>query len=167
MEKFFTIKPGSQLYKDYFQYLEDVKNNSKVFNEFATKHGIEASSYVPHKKYLQIVPTEKDKDKFVNEFTQDYGDCGLRQFKVRSVVGKDWVNVMSDIRMARKPDYFGLIRVYGRYSERLFNINEVLYGSLSAGMDFELHECMEEIKASEFYKIVEDYNESLKNKEDK
>lgn len=167
MEKYFTIKPNSQLYKDYFNYLEDLKTNANLFDVFAKEHGIEASSFIPYKKHLVIIPTEKDKDKFRSDFTQEYLDCGARQFKVRSSVGKAWTNVMSDIKPARKPNYFGLIRVYGRYYERLFHIDKILYGSLSADTDFDLHDCMDEIKASEFYKIVEDYNASIKEEEPK
>lgn len=155
MEKYFVIKPDSALYSDYFNYLDDVKNNSALFDAFAKKHKIEASSFIPSKKYLCIIPTEKDKDKFRNDFTQSYLDGGARQFKIRSNIGKDWINVMSDIRPARKPNYFGLINVYGRFYERLFHIGTDLYGSLSADCDFDLHKCMTEIKASEFYKIIE------------
>ncbi len=161
MEKFFTIKPDSQLYKEYFIYLDDLNTNANLFDNFAKEHGIEASNFIPYKKHLVIVPTEKDKDKFRNDFTQEYLNCGARQFKVRSTIGKAWVNVMSDIKPARKPNYFGLIRAYGRYYERLFHIGETLYGSFSADMDFDLHSCMDEIKASEFYRIVEEYNSNL------
>jgi len=161
MDKYFTIKKDSQLYKDYFQWLEDRKNNAKVYDEFANKHGIESSRFIPHKKRLCIVPTEKDKDRFRKDFTQEYADGGLRQFKVRSSIGADWISAVSDLMIARKPCYFGLVRVYGRYLERLFNIKDTLYGSLSADSDFILHDCMEEIKASEFYKVIEDYNESI------
>ncbi|BCK01637.1 hypothetical protein [Anaerocolumna chitinilytica] len=163
MEKFFTIKKESELYKDYFQYLDDYKRNAEIFNEFADKHNIEASRFIPYKKYLLIVPTERDKDKFREDFTQEYGDGGLRQFKVRSEVGKAWTATMSDIRPAHKPTYFGLVHVYGHFTERLFNIGDVLYGSISANGSFELHSCMEEIKASEFYKIIEDYNSEHSN----
>ncbi len=164
MEKFFTINQGSALYNEYFKYLDDVKQNRALFNDFAKKHGIEASQFVPDKKRLCIIPTAKDEDVFRNDFTQGYLEDGLRQFKTRSGIGKDWITVMGNIKPARKPNYFGLIQVYGRFRERLFHIGNVLYGSLSADCEFELHKCMSEIKASEFYKILEDYSESLKLK---
>lgn len=161
MEKYFIIKKDSQLYKDYFQWQEDKKNIVKVYDDFAKKHGIESGRFLPLKKRLCIVPSERDKDKFRNDLTLEYMDNGLRQFKVRSTIGKDWINAVADLRIAMKPNYFGLVRVYGRYSERLFNIKDTLYGSLSANSDFKLHDCMEEIKASDFYKVIEDYNASI------
>ncbi len=167
MEKFFTIKPDSQLYTDYFQYLEDLQSNASIFDDFASKHEIGSHKFIPYKKYLVILPTERDKDKFAQDFTQQYFDNGGRQFKVRSEIGKDWISVMNDIKPARKPGYFYLISLVGHFSERLFHIGDTLYGSLRADSEFNLHSCMEEIKASVFYKLIEDYNESLKTKEDK
>ena len=42
-------------------------------------------------------------------------------------------------------------------------IDDVLYASLRADCDFENLDGFEEIKASDFFKIIEDYEESLKH----
>ena len=157
MDKYFTIKKGSRLYIDYFQWKEDLKIIRELFNELATKYGIEATSFVPRKTQLLIVPTAKDDDNFYKQFTQAYHDNGLRQFKCNSDIGKDWTRLVRDTAIPYKPNFFLYIGVSGRYHERLFSINDVLYGSLSAECRFELHECMSEIKASEFYKIIEEF----------
>jgi hypothetical protein len=164
MEKFFVIDKESSLYKDYFKWKQDAADNAKIFDEFSKTLGIEANSYLPRKGKLYIVPTENDLNKFKNQFTQGDFDNGIRQFKCNSIIGKAWANVSKDISEPCKPNYFGLVRIYGRYYERMFAINDVLYGSLSSSeCNFELHECMKEIKASEFYKVIEEYKE----KEDK
>lgn len=164
MEKFFIIGKDSQLYNLYFEYIKDLETNRKIYDDFCKQYGIEAGSYIPGKDYLVIIPSEKDKDRFMNDFTQEYWDGGGRQFKKRSQIGKAWTGVMSDIKAPRKPGYFYIINLVGRYSERIFHIGDILYGSLKAECTYQLHECMKEIKASEFYKIIEDHNESIKQK---
>ena len=51
-----------------------------------------------------------------------------------------------------------------RTSSRLFHIGEILYGTFDnkSDSDYKLGEYFEEMKASEFYKIIEDYEESKK-----
>jgi hypothetical protein len=164
VEKFFTIKKDSEFYNTYFQYLGDLKINREVFDRFCKEIDIESGSYLPSKDWLIIVPSEKDKDKFVNQFTQEYFDGGGRQFKKRSVIGQEWTRAMRDVKAARRPGYFRWVDLVGRYTERIFHIGEIIYGSLNAECTFHLHDCMEEIKASEFYRIIEEYNESIKSK---
>ncbi len=69
---------------------------------------------------------------------------------------------MRDIKAPCRPGYFYVVDLVGRYSERIFHIGDVLYGSLNAECTYHLPDCMEEIKASQFYKVIEDYNESIK-----
>lgn len=40
-------------------------------------------------------------------------------------------------------------------------INDVLYASLRADCDFENLDGLKELKASEFFKVIEEYEESL------
>ncbi|QHI72874.1 hypothetical protein [Aminipila terrae] len=161
MDKYFEIEKGSPIYNDYFRYLEEAKKMTSIFNAFAEKHGIEASEFIPRKKKLYILPTEKDKDVFGRKFTQGYGEYGEKQFKCNSDIGKDWVYTVQDMPIPHKPMYFTYgLHVLGRFSSRLFNIGENLYGSLSAHeCSFELLECRKEMKASEFYKILESEKE--------
>lgn len=156
MDKYFEIKKDSPIYTDYFKWLDEEDKMIEIFRDFSEKHEIEASKFIPRKKRLYIIPTEKDIDKFAKQFTQNYGKHGEHQFKCNSVVGKDWVHTVADMPIPRKPTFwvYGM-HVLGRFSTRLFHIGDKLYGSLSAEDNFELLDCMEEMKASEFYKIIE------------
>ena len=55
-----------------------------------------------------------------------------------------------------KPDYFCYgMRFCGKYSTRCFMIGDVLYGS-AENVEVKLLDFMTEIKASEFYKAIEE-----------
>ena len=50
--------------------------------------------------------------------------------------------------------------IYGRHRTRLFEHKGILYGSMESDYDFEIPEEFEEIKASEFYKVIEEDSKS-------
>ena len=156
MEKFFTIKKDSVFYEAYVQYEKDVKANAEAFKKFSEEHGIEATLYVPSNSFVMIIPTKNDLKKFEGMFiTKEFGD-GLRKFKKNCKITKDWVEVAKTIPKPKKPDYFSYgMRFNGRFSSRCFMIGDVLYGSAES-KTVELLDFMEEIKASEFYKAIED-----------
>ncbi|MFV0518565.1 MAG: hypothetical protein ACK5MV_14330 [Aminipila sp.] len=157
MEKFFKINKDSKMYIDYFKYLKNEKAVIAIFNSIAEKHGIEAGSFVPFKEKLYILPTENDNAKFDGVLTLE-DTSGKRQFKIRSEIGKEWKEAVSNIEILDKPRYFMYgQRMMGQFSSRLFHIKEELYGSLESNVHkVELMDFMEEIKASEFYKIIEE-----------
>ena len=88
MDKYFEIEKGCKLYDDYFKWNEDTKKIRKVYNKFSSTYKIEAELFLPTKNMLFIIPTERDKDSFKTEFTKNYGENGLRQFKCNSEIGK-------------------------------------------------------------------------------
>lgn len=156
MEKFFTIKKDSAFYEAYVQYEKDVKANAEAFKKFSEEHGIEATLYVPGDSFVMIIPTQNDLKNFEGMFiAKEFGD-GLRKFKKNCKITKDWVEVAKTIPKPNKPDYFSYgMRFNGRFSSRCFMIGYVLYGSAES-KTVELLDFMEEIKASEFYKAIED-----------
>lgn len=155
MEKFFTIKKDSAFYEAYVQYEKDVKANAEAFKKFSEEHGIEATLYVPGDSFVMIIPTQNDLKNFEGMFiAKEFGD-GLRKFKKNCKITKDWVEVAKTIPKPNKPDYFSYMRFNGRFSSRCFMIGDVLYGSAES-KTVELLDFMEEIKASEFYKAIED-----------
>lgn len=156
VEKYFRIKQDSKLYQAYFDWVSASRKIIELFNDFAAEHGIEAREFIPGDKYLWIIPTETDNVSFSVEFTQKYEKNGARQFKRSSKIAKDWVVRVADMPILLKPSFweYGL-RISGSYSQRMFQVDGVLYGSIDANHQFDLLECMDEIKASEFYELLE------------
>lgn len=169
MEKFFTIKKDSAFYEAYVQYEKDVKANAEAFKKFSEEHGIEATLYVPSNSFVMIIPTKNDLKNFEGMFTKNKlnNENGLRRFKANCRITKDWVEVAKTIPKPNKPDYFSYgMRFNGRFSSRCFMLDDVLYGSAESET-VELLDFMEEIKASEFYKAIEDsevHNEQEQSK---
>lgn len=164
MEKYFVINKDSQCYSDYFKWKEDVKKIIVVWKKFKKEHSIESESFVPGKKRLLIQPTKADLVNLKGCFNRTVSN-GLRQFNARSRIAKDWIETVKNIDIPSKPHYFEYgIRLEGRSASRIFSINDVLYGSIDAE-SVVLLPFMVEIKASEFFKIIEDYEESQKQEE--
>lgn len=159
MEKFYRIKKGSPLYSQYFEYIENTKQVNEVVKEFMVEHNIETHQYYASTDVLYIVPTAADLDKFDKVLSKNVGN-GLRPFKKTSKINKDWVELLKskNLRVLGKPFLGFYFKVAGKFSTRLFNIEEEVYASMSAGYDFPNpeNEGFVEVKASEFYKIIED-----------
>lgn len=163
MDKYFEIEKGCKLYDDYFKRDEEIEKIRKVYNEFSSTYKIDAELFLPTKNRLFIIPTERDKDSFKTEFTQKYGENGLRQFKCNSEIGKAWKRMVADMPIPHKLHYLQYgFHLYGQYSERLFHAGEKLYGSISTQYEsFSLMPWMKEMKASEFFKIIESDRKSV------
>lgn len=158
-DKYFRIKEGCLLYEDYFAHKADRKKIASVFTEVREKYGIETQEFYPSKKYFRIVPTNNDNKKFSDCLKKtSYGE-----FKKNSEISKMWIELIKDIEHMEKPRlifYFDLLGHY--WKERLFDIDGVLYCSIESGGEVSTPDFAEEMKASEFYKIVEDYEERNK-----
>lgn len=161
MEKYFIITPESPVHKEYLEYKEMSEKVNAAFKEFAKENGIETHEYYQYTQYLEICPTESDTEKFGRYFKKDAP--GL--FKKNSPFAKAWVEKCQELELKtpHKPMLGFEFNTFRRSRSRLFMIDDTLYGSLQADGDFELPKTgYKEMKASEFFKIVEDYEESLK-----
>lgn len=161
MEKYYIVTPGSQIHKEYMDYKDLSKKVNTAFVEFAKEQGFETHEYYQSAQRLYICPTEGDVNKFGKYFKKD--TPGL--FKKNSPLAKAWVDKCQvlGLKSPNKPNLAFEFRVFGRTSSRIFMIDDVLYASLRADCDFENLDGLEEIKASDFFKIIEDYEESLKH----
>lgn len=161
MEKFFIVTEKSQLHKDYFEYEQNSKEINKRVIQFFKLSGIEADKYYCTSNYLSIIPTAKDKEKFKGQFyVKNNGN--LETFKERSSIGKAWVNYMAGYKILQRPLPQFYINSYGGGQYRLFDINNVLYCSYVSKRDFKTPQGFEEIKGSEFFKAIEDWEENKK-----
>lgn len=162
MEKFFIVKKDSQLHTDYFSYLEDRKKVGAAFNELREQFGIETHEFYPFKNSLVIVPTENDVEKFINLMKK----TSRGEFKKTSEQHKAWVEKVKDIERMGSPKLMFYFPLLGkRWSERLFEYNGKVYCSIDADVDFEAPDFVTEIKGSEFYKVIEEFEERVKRDE--
>lgn len=156
MEKYFIVHEGSELYSDYFKWFKDKDKVAKAFRTMCEEFGIETKQFYLTKDRFHIVPTPNDNEKFRSMMMKsDYG-----VFKKNSSVAKRWVELVKDIENFKKPQLLFYLPLLGhRWKERLFNVNSVLYGSVESDGEVEIPGCMTEIKASEFYKVIEEMEE--------
>lgn len=166
MEKFYIAEEGSRLRKDYLKHLESDKKVRELIVDFFNIHGITTNKYYANDNYLHIVPTEGDKQRFVNQLCKPKD--GLYKFRVNSKINKAWVKTLKQfgvkvLSRPRVPFYFD--KSYGRSSSRMFEFDGVVYCSLRSEVECKPIDILKEIKGSEFYKVVDDYYEKLKQKE--
>jgi hypothetical protein len=74
-----------------------------------------------------------------------------------------WIELVKDIQHFNKPRLYNYIHFRANgWSENLFDIDGVVYELLKDVDEVNLPNFVVEIKASEFYKIIEDYEERNK-----
>ena len=159
MEKYFEVKKDSDFYKKYFDFIDMSSKVNELFKQFAKDNGIETSEYYQNTERLVIVPTQGDRIKFKGMFVQN----SYTDFKKTAPICKSWVNLCKEngLKTPRKPSLtWDTLCNLGSYStsSRLFNIGEKVYGSIDnkCNADIKLTDEFVEMKASEFWKIVED-----------
>ena len=153
MEKYFIVNKDSELYSDYFGWLEDKEKVANAFKTVCEEFGIQTTRFYLVKERLQIAPTGNDYHKFKNMMIQsDYG-----AFKKNCPVSKRWHELVKDIEHFKKPQFFYYFQLLGySWRERLFNVNEVFYGSINSDGEIGLPDFVTEIKGSEFHKVMEE-----------
>lgn len=162
MEKYFEISKNHEVYNGYFEWLEFKNKINKAFKDYASKREIEASEFLPRQDTVGIVPTKADNEKFEKFLKQP--DGRIRFFKKNTAYAKEWVQMLRNegIKISHKPRIAWYFNWY-KSRTRLFNIESKLYGSYECEQDeFKLPDGFIEMKASKFFKIIEDWEESQK-----
>lgn len=179
MERAFIVSEESKYSKDIDKYYEMGEHQRKFVNEFLKEKAIEAVEYrvggdgivnAPFDEYdknnikLYIIPTESDLDVFGKMMCKP-DMHGIRSFKKSSKISKEFAQRCIDNQIVvnlcgpRAGEYFKSIGFYGcSYSQFLYN--NKLY--LKMKSDFlkvdDTPEGFTEIRLSEFYKALEEYN---------
>lgn len=161
MEKFYIIR-DTKLINDYKEWEEDDKKICQAFVELKEEFGIESSEYYPNTLRLKLCPTNSDLEKFRNSLLSNSTEV----FKARSKENKRWLELMKEkqIKGLRKPfikDYLSAGVIGGKMWSTLFEIEGTLYGHFKTVQEKKIlpQEGFIEIKASEYYKTIEDYEE--------
>ena len=162
MERYFIVK-NETLIKKVKEYESMRKKIDETFMDFSKEFGIETKEYYVTSNVLKIVPTAKDRTRF-NEQLKIDGET----FKKYSTKNKAWVGICKEknIKTPYKPiwELAELINnEIHRFKSRLFSLGETVYGSFESDVCFNLpQDYFTELKTSEFYKIIEDYDESCR-----
>ncbi|MDF2841668.1 MAG: hypothetical protein K0R00_94 [Herbinix sp.] len=164
MVGYFTVRSGP-LYDRYLARKEMADKIDEAFNEVRREFGIKTSEYVQDNDRLAIVPRKEDEEIFRDKLKAYKGK--LKVFKVKSDVHIRWINLCKErnlsvpIRM-RLIDYFPVNR---SAKSSIGPIDGVLFcyyetdGNFFAANNYKLPDGFEEIKASEYWKAIEDYYE--------
>ena len=158
MEKFFIVTEKSQLHKDYFEYEQNRKEINERVIKFFNLAGIEANEYYCSSNSLSIVPTAKDEEKFKGQFYAK-SNSNLKTFKATSGIGKAWANYIAGYKVLSRPLPQFYFDILSKAQYRLFDIDNILYCSYASKYDFKTPQGFEEIKGSEFFKAIEDWED--------
>jgi len=160
MEIAFKVNQDSDFYKKYFE----AKNEKQKFQDLAIlffeKHGLSAKKYLQTKR-LCVQMTQEELNKFKTDVLNKTNTVGLQGFKINSELNKIWLqDVYNKINenVLKGVDFWwvGCFNNCGNYS--LWDYNKEVYGMLLANDKVFLPENTTQIKMSEYYKIVEEYN---------
>lgn len=168
MERFFIIK-DENLAEKCREYETMKKSVRDCFCEFSEKHNIESTLFVPSATRLIISATEKDFERFGSQFKKNTDGT----FRNNSKMAKEWIAMCKErgVKTPYAPTH-ELSLMIGATSSlfenifrtRMFEIDGVVYGSYSIDRDWQLTntEAFEELKPSEFWKIVEEHEQMEK-----
>lgn len=185
MERSFRVSEQNDFYKNMDKYYEMVNHQKQLVGEFLKENGIQSTLYrvlgdgfcnIPFKEKdkkdirLGIVPTEEDVNTYDKVLCKPMSK-GLRIFKTNSKIGKLFadfaveneivINILSvDIR-----DYFKSLEWYNRCSQESFKFKDYYYLKINSEdlKEDDIPEGMEVIKTSEFYEIMEEFQEENKD----
>lgn len=155
MKKYYVVDKESEVAKSYMAWKEEQYKINGLFKEFAKEHGIETKEYYPVVDRLWIAPTKNDSKKFENEIKRSFDG----EFKKSSPTSKAWVAKCKekDIKDLSRPHLMFYFSVTGRCYEGMTEINGTFYATYESENDFKcFSEAFKEIKASEYYKVLED-----------
>lgn len=161
MEKFYIVPVGTKLHEDFLKWKKFDKTIIEIAKKFMERNGIESDRFVPGREYFGIVPTKSDLEKFESQFKKSNGE--VRFFKKNSLVNKDWLKETEQVEFYHKPFVsLHFKNTLGQLKSRLFEIDGVVYCSLECEVgDFAPREDFKEIKASEFWRAIEELEERL------
>lgn len=157
MEKAFKVKKDSRLYNNYFISKSEKERFRQLANSFFDSIGYDG-------RYTLTRRLMADQSElFSNELCKTQTREGLYRFKINSPTQKQWEQEVVDkvdMKTCNCNDfwYFDCL-MRGKYN--LWDYNGEVYGYLESDCELKLTEDMEEIKMSEYYRIIEEIeNES-------
>lgn len=158
MEKYYEVTEAHNLHGDYFRWIENSNVTNEIVKEFMAAHEIEARKYYAANDALYIVATDKDKENFKSSLTKNHSN-GLYKLKGNSKINKQWLKLLKskNHKILQRPNviFYMPLSQGGRFSSRLFDQDGRLYCSFDPAPET-TPEGFIEMKASEFFKIIEE-----------
>lgn len=161
MEKFYIVK-DEKLINDYKEWEIDDQKIREAFVQLREEFEIQSTEYYANTERLEFCLTDSDYKKFKNSL------ISKGMFKIKSPENKRWLELIKEkeIKGLRKPfikDYLCTGVIGGKMWSNLFEIEGVLYGYFETEHEKKIlpREGFIEIKASEYHKIIEDYEEKM------
>lgn len=152
MEKAFKVKKDSRLYNNYFVSKSEKERFRQLANSFFDSIGYDGRYTLTRR--LMVDQSEL----FPNELCKTQTREGLYRFKINSPTQKQWEQEVVDkidMKSCNCNDFWYLdCLMRGKYS--LWDYNGEVYGYLESDYELKLTEDMEEIKMSEYYRIIEE-----------
>jgi hypothetical protein len=187
MEKAFIISKDSKYHKDLDNYIELCNQQKDFINKYFGEKGIEANTYrisgngsvnSPFEDWekdeisLSIGATNNDSTKFGKALCKK-NEHGLCSFNKKSEISKDFAKrcieekVVINLWEPRISNYFESISFRGCRYHRIIH-QDIMYMKIDSNHldDKEVPDGFTEIKLSEFYTKLEEYNESTKGDND-
>lgn len=166
MEKFYIVHESCKLYTDYTAHQDCMKKTESFGKKFLKQHEISDCPFAFFPDELTAALKHEDKEKFSVQLkvcpeVLD-GKQNFWVFKKNSKIGHAWTKEFKDsgIEWHKKPfvmGYFGGNIYHSRSA--VFFLGDTLYCRFEADCEFTPPDGMQEIKASEFYKVAEKYKE--------
>lgn len=166
MEKFYIALPESRLYADYSEWLVTRNESVKFIENLFEKYGLDRETKFYAGREFLAIKSDKDLDSiFPKQFKKKLYDGDYRVFKLNAPIMKEWVEKIKTFKCLHKP-FLGMYfkNCFGKMSTRLFMHESTLYFSIECDSAFEPSDLFQEIKASEFYKVIEDIEEKENGK---
>lgn len=163
MQKYYVVTPESQLCAEYWNYKGSLPVTRAIVKSFMESQGMEGDEYYASHDGFYFVPTAKDMELFGSQLSSEVHGEGLRRFKANGKVHKEWKKTLKEAnhRIVPKPRvFFYFERIGGRSLSQLFDVDDVVYCSFEQACDFDNPAHFQEIKGSEFHKIIEDAKEA-------
>lgn len=158
MEKFYIVTDKSEYRKMYLDYQQNRKEVNEIVNSFMEGHGIEANEYAIGMRYFMIKPTQNDFDRLSTQMKKDSYVNVLSSFKKNSQIFKELFKILENknMKILHRVMIQFAFPCCGKSRSRLFEYNGEVYASYEHESDFKNPDGLQEIKASEFYKIIEE-----------
>ena len=152
MEKAFKVKKDSKLYNNYFISKTEREKFKQLANSFFDSIGYYGSYTLTHRLMIDSI------ESFFDELCKTPTQNGFYKFKAKSPTQKQWEQEVVDkvnMEACNCNDfwYFDCL-MRGKYN--LWDYNGEVYGYLESDYELKLTEDMEEIKMSEYYRIIEE-----------
>lgn len=180
MERTFKIPKWHELYTQYFAYLENTKDATRILSEFRKKHGIECEFFIPGTdertgKPFLIIGTYVDMNRIIHDKAKFGTDLlkpnhqGLYPVRKNSDLYKDWIATLKkedNFRILDEPKintYIGIDndgKDIGLYEKEFCTDGITLLLRISSEHEYVVSDDFIEVEPYVFYDMKEKVNEN-------